>query len=212
VKIGLGIILYGLLFGSLLANPATAALLQFSFTGVVNDVPASLFPAINNGQTLFGSLTIDTSIPGSNPSASISLNTNAITSLTISLGPTNGALVPPNATTGLPANNSIGIQKFATFGLYSMEGPLSGSSVNGLSPIGFEFAGDALPAAHRVFLPYISNQGRLNFSGAGNPIRGSLSSITEDPVPVSVILFCTGLVALVGLGAGNWRQRKNGIA
>ena len=31
-------------------------------------------------------------------------------------------------------------------------------------------------------------------------------------LPAAVILFGAGLVALVGLGAGSWRQKKNTIA
>ena len=98
VSVGLGLIFFGMIFSFLPSAPASAALLQFSFTGAVNDVHVSLFPAINNDQTLVGSLTIDTSIPDSNPSVPISQYQyhNAIKSLTLTLGPTNGALVLAN--------------------------------------------------------------------------------------------------------------------
>lgn len=210
-RVGLGLIFLGMIACFLPSASASAALLQFSFSGAVNEVPASLFPAINNGRTLFGSVTIDTSIPDSNPSATIDQYSNAIKSLTVSLGPTNAALVLPNTTTGLP-DNSIGIHHFPTFDRYAMAGPLSGSSVNGLSPVSFEFDGDAAPSAPPSLSSFMSNQWRLIFSGTGNPtVRGSLTSLTAVPLPAAVILFGAGLVALAGLGAGSWRQRRSGI-
>jgi hypothetical protein len=205
LSVGLGLIFWGMLSCLLPSTPASAALLQFSFTGAVNNVPASLFPAINNGQTLFGSITIDTSVPDSNPSPVISLYSNAISSLTLSLGPMTAAL-------GLP-DNSIRIHEFTTFNRYRLEGPLSGSSVNGLSPIGFRFVGDALPSAPPSLSSFISNQWRLIFDGPGHPtVRGSLTSLTAVPLPAAVILFGAGFIALVGLGAGSWRQRKTSLA
>lgn len=212
VSVGLGLIFFGMIFSFLPSAPASAALLQVSFTEAVNDVNPPLFslllPAINNGQTLVGSLTIDTSIPDSNPSGPISQYDNAIKSLTLTVGPTNAALVPANATTGLPAH-SIQIHNVASFDRYALGGPLTGSSVNGLPPIRFEFDADALPSAPPSLSSFRSNQWRLFFSGAGNPtVRGPLTSLTAVPLPAAVILFGAGLVALAGLGAGSWRHRR----
>ena len=56
---------------------------------------------------------------------------------------------------------------------------------------------------------------QINFEGGlGSTVRGNISSLTlvANPLPPAVILFGAGLVALVGLGAGSWRQRKNGLA
>ena len=56
---------------------------------------------------------------------------------------------------------------------------------------------------------------QINFEGGvGSTVRGNITSLTlvANPLPPAVILFGAGLVALVGLGAGSWRQRKNGLA
>ena len=42
--------------------------------------------------------------------------------------------------------------------------------------------------------------------------QGNLTTLTAVPLPAAVILFGAGLVALVGLGAGSWRQKKNNLA
>jgi heme A synthase len=43
-------------------------------------------------------------------------------------------------------------------------------------------------------------------------VSGVLTALTAVPLPAAVILFGAGLVALVGLGAGSWRQKKNSLA
>ena len=55
---------------------------------------------------------------------------------------------------------------------------------------------------------------QIIFTGTEATVRGNISSLTlvANPLPPAVILFGAGLVALVGLGAGSWRQRKNGLA
>ena len=43
---------------------------------------------------------------------------------------------------------------------------------------------------------------------------GTINSLSMTPVPLppAVILFGAGLVALVGLGARNWQQKRSGLA
>jgi len=43
-------------------------------------------------------------------------------------------------------------------------------------------------------------------------VQGNLTTLTAVPLPAAVILFGAGLVALVGLGAGSWRQKQNSLA
>jgi hypothetical protein len=102
--------------------------------------------------------------------------------------------------------------------------PLTGNPVNFLSPRLFDmdlrgpntvFGSDALPTA----MPSISsfsgnNQWRLVFGpeGLGKVVSGEIKALTAVPLPAAVVLFGAGLVALAGLGAGSWRQRKNGLA
>ncbi|MBU6435353.1 MAG: hypothetical protein KGS09_18640 [Nitrospirae bacterium] len=210
VRIGLGLIFLGMIACFLPNAPASADILQFSFTGAVSDVNSSLFPTFNNGQTLFGSITVDSSTPDTNSSGPISQYNNAIKNLTLSLGPM------INATLGA-TDNSIQIHHFASFDRYAIGAPLTGSPVPviGVTPVSFNFDGDASPAFPPSLSSFMSNHWRLTFSGAGNPtILGSLTSLTltSVPLPAAVILFGTGLVALAGLGAGNWRRQKTGLA
>lgn len=193
----------------LTTSPAPAALMQFSFTGAVNSVGPDLFPTINNGHTLSGLMTINTSTADSNPSPSISSYTNAIQSLTLSLGPS-------TATLGTTAN-TIDIHHFASYDRYALSGPLTGPAFTGPSPllasftpVKFEFEGNA---SNSVFPPslssFSSNEWRILFGGPGGSIvtvKGSLTSLNAVPLPTAVVLFGAGLVALAGLGAGRWKQ------
>jgi len=203
----------GFLAFALPGTPAQAALLQFSFTGAVNSVDAALFPTINNGHTLSGLMTINTSIADSNPSAPISLYTNAIQNLTLSLGPSTATL---GAT-----NNTIDIHHFASFDRYALSGPLTGPAFTGpaplfssFSPVKFEFDADASNSVPPSLSSFSSNQWRMIFDGPGGnnvTVSGALTSLTAVPLPAAVILFGAGLIALSGLGAGSWRQRKTSI-
>ena len=55
---------------------------------------------------------------------------------------------------------------------------------------------------------------QIIFTGTEATVRGNISSLTlvANPLPPAVILFGAGLVALVGLGAGSWRQKKSSLA
>jgi hypothetical protein len=75
------------------------------------------------------------------------------------------------------------------------------------------FSSNALPSS----LPSISSFSNLNSwrlvfgTGQGRIVSGTLTALTAVPLPAAVVLFGAGLVALAGLGAGSWRQRKNHI-
>jgi len=43
-------------------------------------------------------------------------------------------------------------------------------------------------------------------------VRGELTSLTAVSLPAAVILFGAGLMALVDLGAGSCRKKKNSLA
>jgi len=101
--------------------------------------------------------------------------------------------------------------------------PFSGSSVNGKTPNFFEiklndssataFSNDSLPTTPPSLASFDTKTFRLVFSGGGQTtVSGVLTSLTAIPLPPAVILFGAGLVALIGLGAGSWRQRKNSLA
>lgn len=51
-----------------------------------------------------------------------------------------------------------------------------------------------------------------SFGAASGSVLLDTYTLTPVPLPPAVILFGAGLLALVGLGAGNWRQRKSTFA
>jgi hypothetical protein len=95
----------------------------------------------------------------------------------------------------------------------------NGPNVNFLAPRLFDvqlrgpadtFSGDALPTTTPSISAFTTfNRWRLVFGpGDGKVVRGDVTSLTAVPLPAAVVLFGAGLVALAGLGAGSWRQRK----
>lgn len=219
VRVGLGIILWGLLSGGLLANPAEADLVAFTFnfTGAVSHVDTGLFPTFNTSQTLTGSYTFNSLTPDSNPSSNIGRYNGTIQALTVNLG-------SYTATLGNSGSNFIEIRNLPSSDGYEVRAPLTGPLVNGFSPLRFQielidpsasvFSNDLLPTTPPDLSSIATSRFRLIFEdGNGNArVLGSLTSLTAVPLPAAVILFGAGLIALVGLGAGSWRQRKNSIA
>ncbi len=53
IPVGLGILLWGLLSGGLLANPATAVFVTFNFTGTVPNVGSNLGASSFGGSPIF---------------------------------------------------------------------------------------------------------------------------------------------------------------
>ncbi len=49
---------------------------------------------------------------------------------------------------------------------------------------------------------------RLNFAPGEKQVSGTITALTAVPLPPAVLLFGAGLVALIGLGARNWQQRR----
>jgi hypothetical protein len=212
---GLGLILWSLLSGGLMA--ATAAPVTFSFTGAVSDVHASLFPTFNTSQTLTGSYTFNSLTPDSNPSGNIGRYNGTIQALTVNLG-------SYSATLGNSGSNFIEIRNQPLSDRYELRAPLTGPLVNGFSPLRFRielidpsataFTSDLLPTTPPSLSSFATSRFRIIFEdGNGNArVRGSLTSLTAVPLPAAVLLFGAGLIALVGLGAGGWRRGRNGIA
>ncbi len=227
LRVGLGIILCGLLSGSLLANPATAALVTFAFTGVVTNVKPSLNPPFTTSTLLTGSYTFNSLTPDFKPlNLNRGLYYGAITALDVHLG-------SYTATMGDSGTNFIEIRN-QSVDRYTVQAPLTGppvltgSPVHEYSPLRFRIeltdpsGGMVLDDKLHATPPSISSLAQDNrvwrvvFEDSGGiaRIQGYLTSLTASavPLPAAVILFGAGLVALVGLGAGSWRQRKNSIA
>ncbi|BCA53551.1 hypothetical protein W02_06910 [Nitrospira sp. KM1] len=202
-----------LMSGALPSHQASAALLQFAFTGAVGEVSPSVFPALNTGQTLSGSFTFQSTTPDSNPGANIGLYNGAIQGLTVNLGSFTGTLGS--------GSNAIRIQNLPSMDSFALTAPLSGNSVQGFAPLQFHieldnnngtaFTSAALPTTPPSLSSFASNQFRLVFEDASGNVRarGSLTSLTAVPLPAAVMLFSAGLIALIGLGAGGWRPQKN---
>ena len=204
---------------SIAAAPATAATITFNFSGTIDRVQNLLTPPFttsNSPTAMTGSMTVNTL----DTNASLTHGNYAVQNFNIQIGSysaTFGGSGLVEIRTG--SGNGPGADRFIT-----TVTPLTGSPVNFLSPRLFDmdlrgpntvFGSDALPTA----MPSISsfsgnNQWRLVFGpqGLSRVVSGTIASLTAVPLPAAVILFGAGLVALAGLGAGSWKQRKNGLA
>ena len=214
VRVGLGIILCGLLSGGL--TVATAAPVTFSFTGAVSHVDTELFPTFNTSQTLTGSYTFN-SLTSDSPGSNTGRYNGTIQALTVNLG-------SYTATLGNSGSNFIEIRNQPSSDRYEVRAPLTEPLVNGFSPLRFRielidpsataFSNDLLSTTPPSLSSFATSRSRLIFEdGNGNVlVRDSLTSLTAVPLPAAMILFGAGLIALVGLGAGSWRQRENSIA
>jgi hypothetical protein len=83
-----------------------------------------------------------------------------------------------------------------------------------VKPSSNQFNGVLLPSTPPSVSSFATHTFRLVFGNGGDSrtVLMRLDTLTAVPLPAAVILFGAGLVALVGLGAGSWRQRKNSLA
>ena len=110
---------------------------------------------------------------------------------------------------------------FAPTSLHPQGGPFVDSSLLGStsilthpslvsSPPGLNWLQDGHAASG-------GSQFRVEFSTAGlNPVligsvHGTITNLVANPLPPAVMMFGAGLVALIGLGARNWRQKRDGL-
>ena len=209
LRIGLGIILCGLLSGGFTVG--IAAPVTFSFVGEVSIVDTGLSPTFNAGQTLSGSYTFQPA-----PPTSYDNYNGAITGFS-------GILESFSAVLNTSPPNFIAVRNdLPTGDYYRVSTPLTPvPSVSGLTSLQFlmELIDPAagmptntdLTAAPPSLNSFATKGWPLVFGDAGGTaqISGVLTSLPAVPLPTAVILFGAGLIALVGLGAGGWRQRKN---
>ncbi|NWF71898.1 MAG: hypothetical protein HXY51_02470 [Nitrospirae bacterium] len=206
----------GMLLGASIAvAPATAMTIQYSFTGTVNQVTprlSSTFSTSPSSSAMSGVMTVNTTdtntLNGNIGTYSITTFSLNIGSYTATMG-TSGTVEIRN---GPPGNDRFNV---------TMNAP-NGPMVSSLAPRLFDiqlrgpnsiFTSDALPASSPSITAFTNrNLWRLVF-GAGNnrTVSGVITAMTAVavvPLPPAVILFGAALVALVGLGAGNWKLRK----
>ena len=209
VRIGLGIILCALL-SSGLTTVVTAAPVTFSFVGEVSVVDMVLPPTFNAGQTLSGSYTFQ---PAS-PTGYVNYN-GPITGF-------NGFLESFSAVVNTAPPNFIAVKNdLPTGDYYRVSVPITPvPSVKGLTSLQFlmEFidpsASTLTNTDHPTVPPslnsFATNGWPLVFADSSGTakISGVLTSLPDVSLPTAVILFGTGLIALVGLGAGSWQRRN----
>jgi hypothetical protein len=209
-----------LLWASIAVTPAAADSVTFAFTGVATNVPGSLtgpFQDTPPATLLSGSFKFDEFTPDIKPlNSNRGLYDGAIQELTVNLG-------AYTWTKGNSGTNFIEIRDSGN-DRYTMQAPLTGSGVNGFSPLNFRielrnpsgtaFTNDLLPTTPPSLAAFATDNWRIVFEDSNGRarIRGTLSTLTAVPLPAAVILFGAGIVALVGLGAGSWRQKKNSLA
>jgi len=162
-----------------------------------------------------GSMSVDSTTPGgglynvTNFSVTIG-STPALTHTYTNAGPFSGVTI----LSGSPSAFNLSVPPTITGdGVTGPPGPTLtpdnfAFSLSNLGP--GPFSTNALPTTVPSLSSFATNTWHLGFApGAnGHQVSGSLTSLTAVPLPAAVVLFGVGLVALIGLGAGNWRQKR----
>ena len=213
LKLGLGLAASMLLWASIAVTPANAASITFNFSGVVTGVGAQLGTStFHTGDAASGFFTFNSATAGVGGAAIATYN-GTISNLVVHIGSYNAIL-------GAPGSNFIRVENLPHLDSYTMQAPVTGATVDGNTPHYFTieladsthtaFNNDLLPTTPPNLASFATHTFRLVFNGG--PMATVSGVITAIPLPAAVILFGAGLVALVGLGAGSWRQRKNSLA
>jgi hypothetical protein len=206
-----GLILSTIALCSLLtvAGPSEASLVTFSFDGSISEVNGALFPTLGTG-SMAGTVTFDSAtapVPGTgiylNSITALNLNVNG---RPFSYAPGANGIVVLNSP---PMGGSDSVTAFSS---------VTGMAINGVIPTSFQVSltdpsGGVISDLSLATTPpslnsFARNQWRLNFSGVGNYVVGSLAHLTAVPLPAAMILFGAGLISLVGLGAGGLRNLR----
>ena len=224
-----------LLWASLSVTPASADSVKFEFAGKVTS-----FTTVSSGAQFVGSLysfdvnspvtgsyTFESSTVGS--SGSFTTYDGAITHLTLNVGTLSyggavglGDNSPANSI--VVTNNNL----FQPGEYYDVRAGFLGTTLNPLHE-GFFFlnldggtggvidSSNSLPTTPPSLNSFASHSVGFLYNGQrflADGVTANLDSLTLAPVPLppAVILFGAGLVALVGLGARNWRQKGNSLA
>jgi hypothetical protein len=211
-----------LLWASIATTPAMAANVQFDFTGVVtsvtdaigNSVSISSQYNIQTGSVLTnGVYRVDhesaTTISPNSYSApaklSFTLGNLTVDMMPQNISPSAGSLAVSPASSGNESYVIItAFNNNANFLLGSLAIELSGGDGTYLTNL------PQLPTGPPDLGSFTIKTFRLGlFTNNGTDLQGTITgTIAPVPLPPAVILFGAGLVALIGLGAGNWRQRN----
>lgn len=203
-----------LLWAYIAVTPATAVTVQYSFTGTVNQVSpqlSSTFITNPSPTAMSGLITVDSTDTNT---ANASLGRYTITNFSLNIGgytATMGTSGNVQIRNGPPGNDQFNV---------TVNAP-NGPAVSGLAPRIFQiqlvgpnsiFTSDALPLSTPSVTSFTNqNLWRLVFgAGTTTTVSGVMTAVTHVPLPPTAILFGAALVALVGLGGGNWKQRSAG--
>ncbi|MBI5314773.1 MAG: hypothetical protein HZB34_02245 [Nitrospirae bacterium] len=213
----LGITVGLLLCVGIATSPASAAPVTFEFHGLVVEIGTNVvdsrytFLSPLHGFYTFESTTSESGDSGNYPDA-ISVPSG----LNFTLG-------TYSSTQSSDPPNQISVGNNTPLDSYHVESGITGGGPVNITtprdPVSFEFtltgptsifADNSLPATAPDVSSFIhGNAFRVTFEGGANShVTGIITSLTTVPLPPAVLLFGAGLVALIGLGARNWQQRK----
>jgi len=216
----LGITAGFLLSVSIATTPSSATPITFNFTGDVTKVQGLANPpfSVSTG-TMSGFMTVDTTNNGTSGHYNISnFSVNIEGQIYTRVGPP--SFFGVEIVNGTPGPDQFKVSVIDPIGPSFVVNP-------GLTLVASEFkidlkTDDSTSAFGSVALPPTipsissfanTNQWSLAFHGdEGHKVSGTITALTAVPLPASLLLFGAGLVALIGLGAGNWRKWNSGFA
>ena len=169
-----------------------------------SNVPGAIGPqntiAVGNGAATPGAVEILGGVPESRPLDSYQVG------VSLSGDPINGIFNPSDFEFNYIHNTSTSTSLHPQGGPFNDSSLLANTSILSTpsdvsSPPGLNWLQDS----------HANGSFRIIFTGGGaSVVNGTMlsMSLVATPLPPAVILFGAGLVALIGLGARNWRQRE----
>ena len=195
-------------------NIASAALVNYSFSGGVSSISGALLsPTMNLSSSVTGSFQFDNAtggVGGNYP--------GAVKAMTVAIGGYSSSFAPGANAVTISQNGNLG--GGLSGDRWKLVTTAMGLSTNGYTPLSFDLQldreGGGLFSNRNLQNPpslssLTATRWRLIFENAdGNvvTVRGALNRLTAVPLPAAVLLFGAGLISLVGLGAGGLRNLR----
>jgi|LNFM01.2.fsa_nt_gb hypothetical protein len=231
ISVGLGVMVWGLLSLGVSGTPATAAPVTFQFAGHLTEVDPTITTAtgFTVGHTFTGSYIFESTapeLPSQIPNPRIGAYEYSVTNVTARIG-TQIVVMPqqPGFSTIVVLDNayqsSFGNDFVDQYGMSARVNAAVATPwhVESLSVIlnegsSFTFDNDSLPTHPPSLGSFGTRQAFFNFFTGTTTISayGQLTSLTAVPVPAAILLFGTGLTALIGLGTGSRRRKLTRVA
>jgi len=215
---GYVLLMSGLISLCMAIAPAMAAPVTFQFAGHLTSVDPAVTTAtgFTAGHLFSGSYTFESTTPISSSQPTSANYMNAVTHLDAKID-TQLVVAPQPITASAISirDNQLAsgglVDRYIVLGSAVNPGETSAGSVSAFLfrlENGFPstFDSTSLPT-HPPSLSSFSVRQAIFLFRSGQAI-GTLTSLTAVPVPAAVLLFGTGLTALIGLGAGSWRRRQ----